>query len=272
MRHQHGEPKLVNFMRKCGATLKRTVVDLPPLHKDDMMTTILEAKPTSAGVDGIMPVELRNLAQWCPSHIGALTALLRKVEDSGKWPGVATRGAVAFVAKDPARVNPQAGDFRPITILASVYRASCRQKQLALSWVPEWQDPGTYGLPGGRAADVLAYETCAQVIQAANDGQVAAGLGYDLRKCFDMVPISLALDIFRQRGADSGVLRALTGFQDAHHKYFKIDGFYAKKFKAANGTLQGRPLSVLLLVSTATPKSFADDLSVVDQNESLEQV
>ena len=135
MRLQHGEPRLVNFMQKYGATLKRKVVDLPPLHEADMMTTILEAKPTSAGMDGIMPVELRNLAQWCPSHIGALTTLLRKVEDCGKWPGVATCGAVAFVAKDPAQVNPQAGDFRPITILASVYRAwaSCRQKQQAQS-------------------------------------------------------------------------------------------------------------------------------------------
>ena len=153
---------------------------------------------------------------------------------------------------------------------------------------PEWQDPGTYGLPGGRAADVLAYETCAQVIQAANEGQaqVAAGLSYDLRNCFDTVPINPSLNIFRQRGADSGVLRALTGFYDAHHKYFKIDGFYAKKFKAANGILQGCPLSMLLLVSmvttwleavrnsvpTATPKSFADDLSVVVQHESLEPV
>ena len=115
---------------------------------------------------------------------------------------------------------------------------------------------------------------------------MAAGLSYDLRKCFDTVPINLSLNIFRQRGADSGVLRALTDFYDAHHKYFKIDGFYAKKFKAANGILQGCPLSMLLLVSmvttwleavrnsgpTATPKSFADDLSVVDQHESLEQV
>ena len=288
MRHQHGEPKLVNFMQKYGATLNRKVLDLPPLHEDDMMTTILEAKPTSAGMDGIMPVELRHLAQWCPTHIRALTALLRKVEDTGKWPSVATCGAVAFVAKDPAQVDPQAGDFRPITILASVYRAwaSCRQKQLAQKWVPHWQDPGTYGLPGGCAADVLAYETCAQVIQAANEGQVAAGLSYDLRKCFDTGPINLSLDIFRQRGADSGVLRALTGFYDAHHKYFKIDGFYAKKFTAANGILQGCPLSMLLLVSmvmtwleavrdrvpTATPKSFANDLSVVDQSQSLQQV
>ena len=135
MRLQHGEPRLVNFMQKYGATLKRKVVDLPPLHEADMMTTILEAKPTSAGMDGIMPVELRNLAQWCPSHIGALTALLQKVEGCGKWLGLATCGAVAFVAKDPAQVNPQAGVFRPITILASVYRAwaSCRQKHLAQS-------------------------------------------------------------------------------------------------------------------------------------------
>ena len=50
-------------------------------------------------MDGFMPIELKHLALWSPSHIVCLTQLLQKVETSGSWPRVTTVGAVAFVAK-----------------------------------------------------------------------------------------------------------------------------------------------------------------------------
>ena len=280
--HQHGEPSLANFMRQYGATMQRKLVDLPRLSAHDVCATILDSKPTSAGMDGFMPIELKHLVLWSPSHIACLTQLLQKVEATGIWPRATTVGAVAFVAKDPSQIHPEPGDYRPITILSAVYRAwaACRHKQLAALWLPHWQHAGTYGLPGGRAADVLAYETCAQVLEASANGQVAAGLSYDLRKCFDTVPVTLALQVMRQRGADNNVLRAMEGFYSAHTKHFRIEGAYSKAFTPHNGIVQGCPLSMMVLVSLitnwlefvqsqvpeATPRSYADDLSVCAQH------
>ena len=159
--------------------------------------------------------------------------------------------------------------------------AACRHKQLAARWLPHWQHPGTYGLPGGRAADVLDYETCAQVLEASRKNQVAAGLSYDLRKCFDTVPVNLALQVMRQRGADNNVLRTMEGFYKSHSKHFRIDGAYSKSLKPHNGIIQGCPLSMMVLVSLitnwleyihspeATPRSYADDLSVCAQHARL---
>ena len=143
------------------------------------------------------------------------------------------------------QTHPEPGGYRPITILSAIYRvwAACRHKQQAALWLPHWQHTGTYGLPGGRAADVLAYETCAQVlVEASANGQVAAGLSYDLRKCFDTVFVTLALQVMRQRCADNHVLRAMEGFYGAHTKHFHIEGAYSKSFTPHNGIAQGRQI------------------------------
>ena len=48
----------------------------------------------------------------------------------------------------------------------------------------------------------------------------AAGLSYDFAKCFDTVPVDLALHIFNIRGADCKVIKALSGFYHQPHKIF----------------------------------------------------
>ena len=105
--HQHGEPSLASFMRQYGATMQRKLVDLPLLNACDIREAILRSKPTSAGMGGFMPVELKHLALWSPSHIDALTKLLRCIESSGVWPRAAVVGAVAFVPKDPKSIPNQ---------------------------------------------------------------------------------------------------------------------------------------------------------------------
>ena len=97
---------------------------------------------------------------------------------------------------------------------------------------------------------------------------------------FDTVPVTLALQIMRQRGADNHVLRAMEGFYGAHIKHFRLEGAYSKSFTPHNGIVQGCPLSMMVLVSLitnwleyvqshvpeATPRSYADDLSVCAQH------
>ena len=157
---------------------------------------------------------------------------------------------------------------------------------LASKWLPSWSSDCAYGLPKGPSAEVLAYRTCQQIALAEADGKHAGGLSYDLKKAFDTVPIRLALQIMRQRGADNSVLRAMEVFYGQHRKFFRMDGHYSEAFKASNGILQGCPLSMLVLTSLVatwiealqakapevTPRSFADDLSLVAQHAQLQQV
>ena len=56
----------------------------------------------------------------------------------------------------------------------------------------------------------------------------------------------------RQRSADDAVLRAITGVYNAHTELVKMDGFNSAGFKAANGILQGCPLSMLVVSMVST--------------------
>ena len=98
-----------------------------------------------------------------------------------------------------------------------------------------------------------------------------------MHKCFDTIPIQLVVQVFNHRGADSKVVKALTGFYSQHQKHFQIDGAYTHSYKPHNGLVQGCPLSMILLTSLTTtwvehcevrtrtpqtcPRSYADDLA-----------
>jgi hypothetical protein len=110
----------------------------------------------------------------------------------------------------------------------------------------------------------------------AQENFLTSGISYDMRKCFDTIPMILVLQIFNFRGADSQVTRALNGFYKQHHKYFKLEGSFDTPFRPSNGIIQGCPLSMLLLTSMISawcefcmvqlpqsqPRSYADDLSI----------
>ena len=133
-----------------------------------------------------------------------------------------------------------------------------------------------YGLKQSLAADALAFHTCMDISIHAQDNFLTSGISYDMRKCFDTIPMILVLQIFNFRGADSQVTRALNGFYKQHHKYFKLEGSFDTPFRPSNGIIQGCPLSMLLLTSMVSawcefcmvqlpqsqPRSYADDLSV----------
>lgn len=134
-----------------------------------------------------------------------------------------------------------------------------------------------HSVGNSKSADQLAYETCLQLESTSTECLHAAGISFDLQKCFDSVPVSLALDIFSARGADLRVVQALRSFYRNHRKYFRLEGHHSEAFKPACGIIQGCPLSMLLLTSvvtcwleynaTAIPsavsRAYADDMSAV---------
>ena len=276
--HQHGEPSLRSFLDKYGPTLKRAVVDLPTLDGEMLRRKIKDTKVSSPGMDKWGIEELKAIAAWAPSLFDWLARLLRVVEDKGTWPDPLTHGAVCFVPKELDGEIPTAMQHCPITILSSVYRlwAAIRHDQLAQHWQPLWAPHGAYGLNGRPAADSLVFDTCAFLAQATHRGLMVGGLSYDLEKCFDRVPVSLAVHILRARGCDNKICAALDGFYAQHVKHFRIQGHYDSPFYPSNGLVQGCPLSMLVLSSLTAAwlehlqehepeveaKSYADDLSL----------
>lgn len=275
--HQHGEPSKHEFLRFYGETLRSHNINLPEIHPDAIWSTLRRIRPSAAGLDHFLPQEIKIITYWCPDMVTHLAAIYNLIEATGQWPSCLTKGMVAFLPKtnDP---NPQATDFRPLTILSSIYRlwASIRHDNLCEHWLPHWKSEQAFGLKQAHAADALAYQTCIYMSEASRDGVYAAGLSYDFAKCFDTVPVDLALHIFNIRGADCKVIKALSGIYHQHTKYFKLDGAYSAEFCPYNSIIQGCPLSMILLTSlvttwiefvqhmhpTAVPRSYADDLSI----------
>ena len=108
------------------------------------------------------------------------------------------------------------------------------------------------GLKGRPAADSLVFDTCACLAGAAQEGQVVGGISYDFEKCFDRVPVGLAVNILRARGCDNRVCKALDGFYSSHVQHFRLEGHYDEPLRPANGLVQGCPLSMLVLSSMVT--------------------
>lgn len=71
-----------------------------------------------------------------------------------------------------------------------------------------------------KAADALAYDTCFQISLDIQQGHLAGGVSYDMKKCFDTIPTHLVIQVFNHRGADSKVIQALSGFYSQDTIFF----------------------------------------------------
>ena len=125
-----------------------------------------------------------------------------------------------------------------------------------------------------------------QLADAATQGSFAAGVSFDLRKCFDSVPYRLALDVFLTRGCDTKIVLTLKSFYLAHTKFFRLEGHHSSAFKPSCGIVQGCPLSMMVLFSLVTSwfeyneanlsatisRSYADDMLLVVEGTSTQTV
>ena len=275
-------------MEEYGPTMKRSVVNLRPIEPTAVVK-ILDQMPNSApGLDQVLISELKVAFRWSSQLVHTLVLLLTAIETHARWPRNLTKGVVAFIPKDTDNPQPKPDEFRPITILSTLYRiwSAVRHADLADRWFPHWQHPSTYGGKKSRSADQLALDTCLQYEQAVQNGKFAAGLSFDLQKCFDTIPYMLAFDVFAARGADLRVVSTLKSFYQTHHKHFRLEGDHTYAFKPSCGIVQGCPLSMILHTSFVTcwseknhgtipssiNRSYADDLSIVTESTSKKAV
>jgi hypothetical protein len=257
--------------------MKTSTCQLHPLSKKDLISALKKIKPSAPGLDHFSPAELKTLAEWVADVFEHVAALFNHIDKTSNWPADLTKGAVSFLPKtDDDHQAPS--DFRPLTIFSALYRlwASIRHNQLCEFWLPSWKPDCAYGLKQSLAADALAFHTCLDISTHAQEHYLTSGISYDMRKCFDTIPMMLVLQFFNFRGADSQATRALHGFYKQHHKYFKLEGSFDAPFRPHNGIIQGCPLSMLLLTSMISawcdfcmaklpqtqPRAYADDLSI----------
>ena len=78
-KHAAGEPTMVNFLREFGATMKRKLI-LPKVETSKLRQALLSLQPSPGGLDGFVPIDLRTVAQWCPSLVECLAQLQRVID------------------------------------------------------------------------------------------------------------------------------------------------------------------------------------------------
>ena len=174
-----------------------------------------------------------------------LAALLRLVEDQGRWPARLAEGYTALVPKDGP---PGALNTRPLTVLSTVYRlwAGLRLEEVIL-WQESWAHPLAFGFRPGRgsldgdAVTQLPLQLCRL------RGWMVAGMSIDYKKWFDLIPQAVVLRVAAELGMAPPVCRVLGAMYRQLRPSFKIAGCLGLWWRATNGILQGCPLSVILV-------------------------
>ena len=126
-----------SFLQKYGANMARANVNLPNIKASDVAKAVATVRPSAAGMDHLMPYELKIICLWCPDINGHIADLYNTIESTGRWPQELTKAAVSFLPKS-SESCPSAENFRPLTILSALYRlwAKIRHDQLCDVWLP----------------------------------------------------------------------------------------------------------------------------------------
>lgn len=108
-------------MTEYGPSLKKSTINMEPLHKEQIRGTIEHMSNSASGLDNTSIHEIKIATRWCPELLTALVSLLQCIENAEKWPRNLTKGVVAFIPKDTENEQPKPEEFRPITILSTIY-------------------------------------------------------------------------------------------------------------------------------------------------------
>ena len=73
----------------------------------------------------------------------------------------------------------------------------------------------------------------------------AAGVTYDFRKSFDLIPIATTLRILEERGIDGRISVPLRSMYDGLRRVFRLRGAVGDRFRSYNGIIQGDALSMV---------------------------
>ena len=129
----------------------------------------------------------REMSQFPASLLTWLFSIFDNCEKGANWPSNWVLARVTMLAK--TQQPHSAFDTRPITVFSILYRqwARIRSKQILkhmTSYMPKQVAMATSRIP----ADVAAAYVGLQVEEAINENSLLAGLGVDLKRCFNTLP------------------------------------------------------------------------------------
>lgn len=139
---------------------------------------------TARGGCGFSAKEMLNFP---PAILEWLFEIYRFCERRSSWPKNWVLARVSMLAKTAHPTTPF--DARPITVFSILYRqwARVRSKQILrhmATYMPREVSMATCRVP----ADVAAAYIATNVENAINDNKLLAGLGIDLKRCFNTLP------------------------------------------------------------------------------------
>ena len=172
------------------------------LHQWD---AVVRSKPSrsAVGMDGVHRDDLLHM----PMHLKKqLLSLIERIELSGEWPSQLLHGGVFSLEKRPGA--NQVHEFRPITILPTVYRiwSTIRSREL-IAFLSSFAPSHLYGNVKGRSSVNMWWAAQALAEQAMYDNQVAVGVIADLQKAFNTLPRAPLFRLAVKLGVPNRILR-----------------------------------------------------------------
>ncbi len=247
-------------------------VAFPRLTLDDMHYVLSKKiKPSTAtGLDGWRPSEIKQLPDCL---LQALLDIFHLCAAQGHFPSSFYYSYTTLIPKGVSRTPLS---LRPITVLPVPYRiyASLRCQTL-LKWQHSWIHPSQYAFCKGRSTTSLNSSLSFDLLQRYHFCQSFAGIQFDFAKCFDSIPYSVIWDVLLYHGCDVAFTNLLQQLYTNMQRCFRYAGCIGTFWRAANGLLQGDPLSVVILncvlapllrqlslITGLTTYAFADDLTI----------
>ena len=214
------KPDVASFTEHFGQFLKSSPMSLSSLTGADLVNAARATSPSAASLDSWRPSAIAALAVWFPMLFEDLAVILNKVEELGEWPQDLLSSYTSLIPKDEQAVDVSARDFRPITVLDAIYRLYAKARFIALlQWQESWVSEKC------KNAETLAIQIAMDLESTGYTSfQYVAGVSYDCRKAFDLVPIEIALEIMRRRGCHPHILSALHGLYNGLHRVFRLHG------------------------------------------------
>lgn len=183
-----------------------------------------------------------------PKHLKLqLLELIDHIEQTGVWPDQLVHGGVFSLEKKLGA--SQVHEFRPITVLPTVYRVwSTIGSRELIAFLSTFVPSQLYGNVKGRSSVNMWWSAQAMAEQCMYDEQVAVGVIADLQKAFNTLPRSPLFRLGIQFGVPNRILRPWLHMLSKFERHFFIRNACGPGVKSCTGFAEGCGLSVAAMM------------------------
>lgn len=222
-------------------TMPSKQMQLEPITREEFRQ-VAKSKPTAAAV-GMDGVSCRDIYHLSDSLLDALLAIINHAECTGQWPYQILQGSVHSLQKTANASS--VGEYRPITILSTVYRCwgTLRGRQL-LQHLSQFAPEFLHGSVAGKAAVSMWYQIQGRVECSQIDEIMCAGAILDVVKAFNCLPRWPLIRTAIAMGVHERIIRPWMGFITLLERRFVVRQAYGPGLMSTTGFAEGCPLSV----------------------------